>query len=136
MMNQSNFGIYCGRLATEPVFFQTAGGGEIAILRVGCRRNFTKGQDEPESDFAEFRGFIPKNTVGHGVYSYIHTGDLVSIQYSLRTGVTEKDGERHYYQSCTIENLEIKEGKTVRQERFQARQAGQENPSTKKRKVG
>ena len=126
MLNQRNYGIYEGRLAQDPVFFSTAGGAESVILKVGCRRNYTsKGADEPESDFAEFRGYIPANNASHGVYGFLHTGDLVSIQYSLRTGSSEKDGERTYYQSCQIENLEIKEGRQVREERYASRNAAE-----------
>lgn len=133
MLNQRNYGIYEGRLTQDPVFFVTAGGGESVILKVGCRRNFiSNGANDPESDFAELRGFIPKNTANHGVYGYLHTGDLVSIQYSLRTGMTEKNGVRNYYQSCQIENLEIKEGRQIREERRAAKEA--EAAASRKRK--
>ena len=116
MLNQRNYGIYEGRLAQDPVFFATAGGGENVILK----------------DFAEFRGYIPKTTANHGVYGFLHTGDLVSIQYSLRTGSSEKDGERTYYQSCQVENLEIREGRQVREERYASRNA--ETAASRKRK--
>ena len=87
MLNQRNYGIYEGRLAQDPVFFATAGGGENVILKVGCRRNFTSaGAAEPESDFAAFRGYIPKTTANHGVYGFLHTGDLVSIRFCLSPG--------------------------------------------------
>lgn len=133
MLNLRNYGIYEGRLAQDPVFFATAGGGENVILKVGCRRNFTSaGAAEPESDFAAFRGYIPKTTANHGVYGFLHTGDLVSIQYSLRTGSSEKDGERTYYQSCQVENLEIREGRQVREERYASRNA--ETAASRKRK--
>ena len=33
MLNQRNYGIYEGRLAQDPVFFATAGGGENVILK-------------------------------------------------------------------------------------------------------
>ena len=130
MLNQRNYGIYEGRLAQDPVFFATAGGGENVILKVGCRRNYSF--PEPESDFAEFRGYIPKTTANHGVYGFLHTGDLVSIQYSLRTGSSEKDRERTYYQSCQVENLEIREGRQVREERYASRNA--ETAASRKRK--
>ena len=80
MLNQRNYGIYEGRLAQDPVFFGMASGAESVILKVGCRRNYTsKGADEPESDFAEFRSYIPANNASHGVYGFLHTGDLVSL---------------------------------------------------------
>ena len=121
MLNQRNYGIYEGRLAQDPVFFATAGGGENVILKVGCRRNFTSaGAAEPESDFAAFRGYIPKTTANHGVYGFLHTGDLVSIR------------ERTYYQSCQVENLEIREGRQVREERYASRNA--ETAASRKRK--
>ena len=125
MLNQNNFGIYSGRLASDPVFFSSPSGGETVILKIGCRRNFkARNADEPVSDFAEFRAFLPPQTAGHGIYAYLHTGDAVSIQYGLRTGSSESpDGTRHYFQSCYIENLEIREGRQVREERLAARSA-------------
>ena len=124
MLNLRNYGVYEGRLTQDPVFFTTAGGGESVILKVACRRNYTSnGASEPESDFAEFRGFVPKDTANHGVYGYLHKGDLVSIQYSLRTGSSEKAGELKYYQSCQIDGLDIKENRQVREERLKARNA-------------
>ena len=125
MLNQRNYGVYEGRLVNDPVFFTAASGGETVLLKVGCRRNFkTKDADEYESDFAEFRTFIPRNVANHGVYGYLHKGDLISIQYSLRTGSSEAaDGTRNYYQSCYIEGLEMKEGRQVREERLEARLA-------------
>ena len=123
MLNQRNFGTYEGRLVNDPVYFVTGNGGETVILKVACRRNYTtQGAEEPESDFAEFRGYIPKNMANHGIYGYMHTGDLVSIIYSLRTGSSEsKDGSTNYYQSCTIEQIDMKESRQVREERFASR---------------
>ena len=131
MLNQRNFGIYEGRLVNDPVYFTAASGGETVLLKVGCRRNFkSKDADDYESDFAEFRAFIPRNMGNHGVYGYLHKGDLVSLQYSLRTGSSEAaDGTRNYYQSCYIENLEMKEGRQVREERLEAR-----NTASKKKR--
>lgn len=141
MLNIRNYGNYEGRLAQEPRFFVTASGGETVILKVGCRRNYKpQGAEEAESDFAEFRAFLPKGS-GRQIYQYLHTGDLVGIVYTLRTGSAEQaDGKVTYYQSCQIEQIEVKEGRQVREERFAARNAAGSEPvpeataSSKKKK--
>ena len=134
--SQNNYGIYLGRLSCEPKFFASANGGETVILKIACRRNFrSRTSEEPVSDFAEFRAYIPPQTAGHGIYAYLHTGDLVSVQYCLRTGSSEQiDGTRTYFQSCYIENLEIREGRQVREERLAARSSS--GTARKSKKAG
>lgn len=118
--SQRNFGIFEGRLSQEIKYFETAK-GEIAILSVACDRGYGKPDEETPVDFIEFRAFIPKNRVGRGIYGYLHVGDLVGIQYSLHSSVSEKDGEKAYYQSPFIESIDIKEGRQIREERYEAR---------------
>lgn len=79
MLNQRNYGIYEGRLAQDPVFFVTAGGGENVILKVGCRRNFTSAGapfhvspiSVPEANVGEIPGFstrtIPEDGLMHPI---------------------------------------------------------------------
>ena len=117
-MNNNNFGIYNGRLVKDPVFFENTDGSSIVLLTVACQQNFASGKShEYQSDFVEFRGFIPKKRKNRGVYDYLITGDKVSISYSLRSSVAERDGEKIYYQNPFVENIQFAEGKAVREER-------------------
>lgn len=122
MFSQKNFGIFEGRLSQEIKYFEHKS-GETAVLHVACERGYGGKEDTP-TDFIEFRAFIPKNTMSHGVFGYLHTGDLVGIQYSLRSSMSEKDGEKTYYQTAFVEGIDIKEGRQVRTERYEARQNG------------
>ena len=118
--NLLNFGIFEGRVVSQPFYFQ-ANGGEVVSLKLAARRNWTpKGQDGPDSDFIEFRDYIPVNNSrsgGHGVYDYLEAGDLVKVEFTLRSSVSTKDGEKNYYQTCQIEQLQISESKAVRDAR-------------------
>ena len=119
MKDMKNFGIYEGRLYKDPVFFQNANGSETVILAVARKRSFGE-----ESDFIEFHGFNGKDVKNHGVYGYLQTGDKVTIQFSLRSGRSEKsDGTTAYYQSLLIEDLDIAESKDVREARRAAQKA-------------
>lgn len=118
MINAMNFGLICGRLTKDPVYFENADGSFNVILNLASKRNFKSGKDhEYQSDFIEFRGFIPKGTANKGVYGYLGTGDKVLIQYTMRSVVSEKKKEKTYYQSCFIEGVQILEGRTVRENR-------------------
>jgi len=123
-MNNRNFGFFEGRLLTDPQYYLTGQGSEIVFLKLGCRRNYVaKGEEEARSDFVEFRGIIPKNTLSHGIYNLMHQGDLISIMYTLQSGCSEKDGVKTYYQSPLISQVELKEGKKIREARLAERTA-------------
>ena len=117
-MNNNNFGIFNGRLVKEPVYFENSDGSSIVLLTVACQQNFASGKaHEYQSDFIEFRGFIPKRRKGNGIYDYVSTGDKISISYSLRSSASEKGGKKTFYQSPFIESVQLLESKTVREER-------------------
>ena len=117
MSNINNRGYFEGRLTSDPRYFQTQN-GDVVSLKLACRRNYTsKGADAPDSDFIEFRDYIASQSRGHGVYDFLMAGDLVKVEYTLRSSVSEKDGEKSYYQTCQIEQIEIAESRAVREAR-------------------
>lgn len=123
-MNVNNFGIFIGRLVKDPIYYQNSDGSFSVIVDAACQQNFASGQDHTyQSDFIEFRGYVPKGVKHHGVYSYLGTGDKVSLQYTMRSGMTEKNGTKNYYQHLFIESVQILEGKTVREQRRAAKNA-------------
>ena len=120
-INTQNTGVYIGRLTREPVFFDYAS-GKVVILTVACKRNFKSSKDKDfQSDYVEFRAFASETG---GIYSYLHTGDKVGIQYSLQSSTYEdKDGNRRYGFSPVIGQIDILEGKQVREDRRVAKLA-------------
>jgi len=129
-MNTLNYGTFIGRLVKEPVSFINRDGSKNIIITVACRRNFPTGSDRSyESDFIEFKAFLPKGVKGNGIYDYVSTGDKVGIQYSLRSSTVTKDGQKSYYQTVFIESIDILEGRQVREQR---RQEKAETDSPKK----
>ena len=123
VMNVNNFGILNeARLVKDPFYFQNRDNSESVAITVAVRRNFPSGEEKTyESDFVELRAYVPKGTQHHGIFGFLQTGDKVSIQYSIRSSVSDtKDGKR-YFQTLFIENLSIAEGKKVREERRAAK---------------
>lgn len=117
-MNQRNFGIMEGRLVKNPVIFTNSDGSKKVSLVIAVRRNFKNKDGKVDSDFIATEGFIPAQTKNNGVYDYIHKGDLVGIEYTLRTSrYTDKNSEEVYAQTVFIQNIDFKESKSVTQQR-------------------
>ena len=126
MMNINNHGEFEGRLVSNPVYFPVTSnpsGGTVVALKLACRRNFApKGsKGEPETDYIDFRDYLPGKVKGHGIYDFLEVGDAVKVVFSLRSSVGEKNGERTYYQTAQIEQIQIAESKAVREARRASR---------------
>lgn len=125
-MNLNNHGEFEGRLVSTPVYFPVTSnpvGGTVVALKLACKRNFApKGSKEPETDFIEFRDFLPGTVKGYGIYDFLEVGDAVKVAFSLRSSVGEKNGERTYYQTAQIEQIQIAESKAVRESRRAAKE--------------
>ena len=122
MTNLCNRGYFEGRLVSAPVFFPATGGGRVVSIKVACKRNFTSNNGR-DSDFIEFRDFVSPSAIGNRVYDFLETGDLIKIEYELRSSVgTSQDGSKTYYQQPQIQHLMIAESRRVREARRQAKQ--------------
>ena len=133
MMNMHNFGLFEGRIVSNPVFFpvtSTPSGGTVVVLKLACKRNFaSKGSKEPESDFIEFRDYLPGTVRGHGIYDYLDIGDLVKVAFSLRSSVSDKNGEKTYYQTAQVEQIQIAEPRAIREARRDSKETTQKKKS-------
>ena len=117
-MKFKNYGVATGR--TVAVSFFPIKGGELARVKIAVQRDYIpKGAKEAPADYIEMTGFIRSEDGSRGIYGYIRTGDLMSVQYTVQSSVSEKNGEKQYYQNLIIEHLEFLESKAVRDARHQ-----------------
>ena len=112
-MNQRNFGIAEGRLTKDVVIFPNSDGSKKAMVTVAVQDNFAGKDGKKDSQFINLEAFIPAGKDSNGVYDLMHTGDLVGLEYTVRTNNYEKDGEMQYGQVLLIQNVDLKESKAV-----------------------
>lgn len=130
-MNQRNFGIVEGRLTREPKVFENENGSKKVVLTLATKRNYKNSDGKVESDFVGLEGFVAPNAKGLGVYDYMHKGDLVGAEYTVRTGsYTDKNGEEQYTQALFIQSIDLKESKSTTQARQSASQQDVPAPET------
>lgn len=112
-MNQRNFGIAEGRLTKDPVIFNNNDGSRKIMVTLAVQDNF-KGRDGKKgTQFIDLEAFVGAGQQSNGVFEYIHKGDLVGIEYTVRTNNYEKNGETVYGQVLFIQNVDLKESKNV-----------------------
>lgn len=109
MANVRNFGIALGRLVADPKVFDNADGSKKVRFTLAVRDNF-KTQGEYKSQFIPFEAFIPAGK-GLGVYEYTKKGSLVDLEYSVRSSVQEKDGQKNYFINHLVTSVELLDGK-------------------------
>ena len=102
MANVRNFGVILGRLVADPMVFDNADGSKKVRFTVAARDNF-KTQGEYKSQFIPVEAF--------GVYEYTKKGSLVDLEYSVRTSVQEKDGEKRYFTNLLVQSVELLDAK-------------------------
>lgn len=125
-MNQRNFGIVEGRLTRDPYLSVHKDGSRKVLLTIAARDNF----GEKNTQFVGVAGFIPKEKTDNGVYDKLHQGDLVGIQYSVRSSNwTDANGQPRFDQELMIESIDFKETKAVTTARA-ARKAGEAAAAT------
>ena len=121
--NMNNNGFFQGRLTANPKFWECSNSnGKMVSIKLACRRNFVPNGREI-SDFIEFHSFVSNKGSGNGVYDFLSVGDLVQLNYELRSSIGEKDGKTVFYQSPFITQLQIAEPKSVREERRKSKTA-------------
>lgn len=119
-MNQRNFGILEGRLTREPAIWTNDDGSRKIAMTIAVRDNFLSG-GERKSQFPSVEAYIPASKADNGVYDHMHKGDMVGIQYSLRTNsYKDKNGEDVYNTVIFVENVDLKESKATTDARAQA----------------
>ena len=110
-MNTRNFGIAEGRLTRDPYIAKNENGSRKVMLTIAAQDNFKSKDGTRKSQFINLEGFIPAN-MPNGVYDLMHKGDMVGIEYSVRTNnYTAKSGEMVYSQVLFIQSVDLKETK-------------------------
>ncbi len=113
-INQRNFGIAEGRLTRDPKVFTNKDGSRKVAITLAVRRNYKSANGSTESDFINLEGFLTANIEDLGVYKYMHTGDLIGVEYSVRSNrFTDKDGVERFEQTLFVQGIDLKETKNV-----------------------
>lgn len=118
MINMRNFGIVEGRLVREPQTFENKDGSRKVKFTIAAQDNFrSKGDDgkmAKNSQFIQLEAFINKDRTGETVYDLIHKGDMVGVQFSVRSNnYTDASGNTVYSQILVAESVDLKETKAT-----------------------
>lgn len=110
-MNLNNFGIVNGRMAKDPKVFTNSDGSRKVMVSVATQHDY-KGKDGKRGvDYIQLEAFLPADKEGNGAFDYLHKGDRVAFQYTVRQNVFEKNGETIYSQVLNIEKTNLQETK-------------------------
>ena len=121
-MNLNNFGIAMGRLAADPKIFENADGSRKVRVSVVCKDRY-KSDGGKGYQVLPMERFIAKGA-NLGAFGLIHEGDLIEAQYTARSNIyTDDQGETHYGLVLMIEQIEIRESKTVTERRRASKQS-------------
>ena len=120
--NIRNNGTVIGRPTKAPVVFTNKDGSRKVMLSVAVQDNYTGKDGKKNTQFVNLEGFVRADKQGNGVYDVIHEGDLIGVEFSVRSNNYEKNGEMVYSQVLFIEGIDLLEGKAVTDAR-QARKA-------------
>lgn len=117
-MNMRNFGLIEGRLTRDPQILKNADGSRKVMFTVAARRDFAAADGTKESDFIPVEAFV-KADKPNGVYDLIHKGDLVGIEYTVRssTYTDSKTGEKKYSLVHLVRKVDLKENKATTEAR-------------------
>lgn len=84
MMNIDNFGIANGILQSDPVILNNQDGSKKVLMTVICS-DMTRDQNGNRTfQNIPIQGFIPKSYKGIGPYAYLHQGDEVHVEYTIK----------------------------------------------------
>lgn len=113
MANIRNIGIAEGRLTKDPVVFNNSDGSKKVMVTVAVQDNYKNSTTgERGTQFINLEAFISNKSKGLGAFDYMHKGDLVGFEYTIRSNnYTDKDGVAHYGQVLFIQSTDLKETK-------------------------
>lgn len=113
MSNPNNHAHAIGRLVRDPKVFTNSDGSKTLKFNLLAEQNW----GERKVDSLPMTAFVRKDTEGLGVFAYVHEGDLVAVDYSIRSSRWEKNGETQYGTDLLIENISFLEPKSVTSKR-------------------
>lgn len=134
MTNIRNHGVAIGRLSKDVTVFKNKDGSCKVMLTLAVQDNFTSKDGKKNSQFISLEGFIraDKAKDNNGVYDHMHKGDMIGVEYSVRTNNYEKNGETVYGQVLFIEAVDLMESKRTtdaRQAKNAVAQSGAQAPA-------
>ena len=112
-MNIKNNGIVIGRATKDPKFFTNSDGSKKVMLTVAAQDNFRGRDNKRGTQFVPVEAFVPAGTNGLGVYDHIHAGDLIGVEYSVRSSQYEKNGETVYSIALQVQSVDLMESKAT-----------------------
>lgn len=117
-MNIRNHGVAIGRLTRDPKVFDNTDGSKKVMLTLACQDNFKGSDGKRGTQFVPVVAFIPKDKFGLGVYAYMHKGDLVSVEYNVRSGSYEDaNKETVYTTELYVQSVDLMENAATTQAR-------------------
>ena len=124
MANIRNIGIAEGRLVRDVAVFENSDGSRKVKFTLAVQDNFTSGDDSKRgTQYVNLEGFIAASRIAdrkaagkpeNGVYDSMHKGDLVGVEYTVRSNnYTDKSGEMVYDQVLFVQTVDLKETKAT-----------------------
>lgn len=111
-MNIRNNGVVIGRLTKDPVVFTNKDGSKKVMVNVAAQDNFRNSKGERASQFVPLEAFVSNKQKGLGPYDYMNKGDLVGLEYTVRTNNYEdKNGQMVYDFVLFIQSVDLMETK-------------------------
>lgn len=113
MMNMNNYGIATGRLTRDPAIYQNADGSHKVKITIAAQNNYrNKTTGERAAQFLPLECYVPADGTMN-VYDYMHKGDKVTIQYTVKnTQYINAENENIYGVVLCIENIRLDETKS------------------------
>lgn len=84
MINIDNFGGCIGTLQNDPIILDNRDGSRKVLMTILCP-DLSTGKNKPRTyQRIPVQGFIPKTYKGKSPYAYLHAGDSVHIEYTMK----------------------------------------------------
>lgn len=111
-MNIRNHGVVVGRLTKDPVVFTNGDGSRKIMVTVAAQDNYKNANNERGTQFVALEAFVSNKSNTLGAFDYMHKGDLVGFEYSVRSNnYTDKAGKAHYGQVLFIQSTDLMESR-------------------------
>ena len=111
-MNIRNHGVVVGRLTKDPVVFTNGDGSRKIMVTVAAQDNYKNANNERGTQFIALEAFVSNKSNSLGAFDYMHKGDLVGFEYSVRSNnYTDKNGKAHYGQVLFIQSTDLMESR-------------------------
>lgn len=139
-MNTRNYGIATGRLTRDVQTFPNKDGSVKVLFTVAAQDNFRDRKDVRNSQFLPFEAYISAESNkknGLGVYALMHKGDLVTVQYTVKTPTYQGDnGETVYKTALVPESIDLLESKATTKARQESNSEAAQNGQPPVAKAG